>query len=174
MNSKIYQNEIIGNLRITEENNIVTAIEFADGEYSPDEICSDLPENAEAGSGVLDRAYAQIEEYLRGCREEFTFPVQIAGTEFQKEVWSALLTIPYGETRSYGEIAEMIGKPRATRAVGMANNANRLPIVIPCHRVIGKDGRLTGYGGGIDRKKLLLEIERKGVAEGTALGAGGN
>ncbi|MBQ6622452.1 MAG: methylated-DNA--[Mogibacterium sp.] len=159
MNSHIYYNDIIGRIRITAEDHAVTAIEFMNGR----EEVTCTGEGDGESQALLDKAYRQIDEYLRGQREEFTFPIRIAGTEFQQEVWSTLLTIPYGETRTYGEVAEMIGNPNACRAVGMANNRNRLPIVIPCHRVIGKDGRLIGYNGGIEIKKKLLEIERRGL-----------
>ena len=112
---------------------------------------------------VLARARQQIMEYLEGEREEFTFPVRMNGTKFQKEVWTALLDIPYAETCSYGDVARAIGKPKACRAVGMANNKNPLPIVIPCHRVIGADGRMVGYAAGLDVKAKLQSIERQSV-----------
>ncbi|CAM3154616.1 methylated-DNA--[protein]-cysteine S-methyltransferase [Sporolactobacillus spathodeae] len=101
----------------------------------------------------------QIDDYLAGKRHSFDCPILLIGTEFQKKVWRALETIPYGETRTYSDIAAQIGKPGASRAVGGANNKNPLPLIIPCHRVIGKDGTLTGYGGGLEIKQALLEIE---------------
>jgi methylated-DNA-[protein]-cysteine S-methyltransferase len=103
----------------------------------------------------------QLREYFAGKRDEFDLPLAPEGTEFQQEVWRAVAAIPYGETRSYGEIARQIGKADAVRAVGAANGQNPLPIVIPCHRVIGSDGRLTGYGGGLPLKKRLLELESR-------------
>jgi methylated-DNA-[protein]-cysteine S-methyltransferase len=114
--------------------------------------------------GLLDpsanaRIVAQIEEYFSGERRVFDLPVSLDGTPFQMAVWKALARIPYGETRSYGQIAEAVGRPGAARAVGMANHANPIPIVIPCHRVIGHDGSLTGYGGGLDIKARLLSME---------------
>ena len=102
----------------------------------------------------------QLEEYFNGSRTVFSLPLDIRGTEFQKSVWDALKKVPYGETRSYGEIARSIGKPKAARAVGNANRKNPIPIVIPCHRIIGSDGSMTGFGGGIPLKKKLLELER--------------
>ena len=108
---------------------------------------------------VLKKACRQIQEYLEEEREEFTFPIRMEGTRFQEEVWCAMLDIPYGETRTYREIAEAAGSPKAWRAVGIAANHNRLPLVIPCHRVIGSRGRLTGYNGGLDIKEKLLTIE---------------
>lgn len=108
---------------------------------------------------VLKKACRQIQEYLEEEREEFTFPIRMEGTRFQEDVWCAMLDIPYGETRTYREIAEAAGSPKAWRAVGIAANHNRLPLVIPCHRVIGSRGRLTGYNGGLDIKEQLLIIE---------------
>ena len=160
MNSHIYINDVIGKIRITEDDHAIVGIEFVNG---GGELCAPGECDSES-QALLDKAYQQIDEYVRGEREEFALPIRLEGTEFQKEVWSALLTIPYGETRTYGEIAEMVNRPKASRAVGMANNRNKLPIVIPCHRVIGRDGRLIGYNGGIELKKKLLEIERKGLA----------
>lgn len=113
-----------------------------------------------AAREILEQAAREIGEYFEGCRREFTFPTEAAGTPFQQAVWNALKEIPYGETRSYGEIARQIGHPRASRAVGQANNRNPLPIVVPCHRVIGASGALTGYAGGLDIKVRLLELER--------------
>ncbi|KQL55822.1 MULTISPECIES: methylated-DNA--[protein]-cysteine S-methyltransferase [Bacillaceae] len=101
----------------------------------------------------------QLTEYLNGERHDFHVPIDLIGTPFQKKVWSALRTIRYGETKSYKEIAEMIGAPKAVRAVGGANNKNPLPIVIPCHRVIGSNGAMVGYGGGLPTKERLLALE---------------
>ncbi len=107
-----------------------------------------------------DIVEAQLAEYFAGTRKEFDFPLTLIGTDFQKRVWNELLKIPFGETRSYGDLARTLGDPDCVRAVGMANGANRLAIVVPCHRVIGADGSLTGYGGGLWRKKRLLELEQ--------------
>lgn len=107
------------------------------------------------------RARAQLAEYFTGDRQEFDLDLEPAGTEFQRMVWKALLTIPYGEVRSYGEIAEQIGKPGAARAVGLANGRNPIAVIVPCHRVIGASGHLTGYGGGLDRKRYLLDLEQQ-------------
>ena len=112
-----------------------------------------------AAETLLDRAERELKEYFAGSRRDFTFPIAPAGTPFQQEVWSALRTIPYGETRTYGQIAASVGRPRACRAVGMANNRNPIAIVVPCHRVVGSSGALTGYAGGLDAKALLLRIE---------------
>jgi O-6-methylguanine DNA methyltransferase len=112
------------------------------------------------------QAYAsELEEYFAGKRREFTFPLDLRGTDFQQSCWRALLAIPYGETRTYADIARAVGKPTAFRAVGMANNRNPIAIVVPCHRVIASDGTLCGYGGGLDIKRKLLELE--GALSGT-------
>ena len=101
----------------------------------------------------------QLEAYFAGGLTEFDVDMRLDGSGFQRRVWAALTTIPYGQTRSYGEIADQIGAPTAARAVGAANGRNPISIIVPCHRVIGSAGRLTGYGGGIDRKRILLELE---------------
>lgn len=101
----------------------------------------------------------ELTEYFAGKRREFTFPLDLRGTPFQLKCWHALLRIPYGETRSYADIARAVGKPQAFRAVGMANNRNPIAIVVPCHRVVASDGTLCGYGGGLDVKRKLLELE---------------
>jgi O-6-methylguanine DNA methyltransferase len=109
--------------------------------------------------GLVVLALDQIVEYLNGARREFDLPLDLRGTEFQRRVWATVAGIPYGETRTYADIARAIGKPKAVRAVGAANGANPLPLVVPCHRVLGSDGSLTGYGGGLDVKRQLLEME---------------
>ena len=110
-------------------------------------------------SPLLLRAREELEEYFAGRRREFDLPLSPHGTPFQRQVWQALRTIPYGSTCTYGQLAAAVGNPRAARAVGMANHRNPLPILIPCHRVIGSTGSLTGYAGGVERKRLLLSIE---------------
>ncbi|MBU0508030.1 methylated-DNA--[protein]-cysteine S-methyltransferase [bacterium] len=110
---------------------------------------------------LFDELRGQLDEYFRGERREFSLTLKLAGTPFQESVWHALLTIPYGSTRSYQEQAKMIGRPDAVRAVARANGQNRIAIIVPCHRVIGKDGGLTGYGGGLERKEWLLNHERQ-------------
>jgi methylated-DNA-[protein]-cysteine S-methyltransferase len=112
-----------------------------------------------------DRAFPdaveQLEAYFAGERTDFDLELGLAGSEFQRRVWHALLTIPYGETRSYGQVAKQIGANGSARAVGLANGRNPIAIIVPCHRVIGATGSLTGYGGGLDRKRSLLELERR-------------
>jgi methylated-DNA-[protein]-cysteine S-methyltransferase len=111
--------------------------------------------------GAFGAAVDQLEAYFAGELMDFDVELDLRGTEFQRRVWKALLTIPFGETRSYGEIAEQIGAPGAARAVGLANGHNPIAIVVPCHRVIGANGSLTGFGGGLDRKRTLLELENQ-------------
>ena len=134
---------VIGPLTVFESDGVVNEIRF--GAYAED---------------VADNAISrQLYEYFAGDRKSFDVRIEPRGTKFHRDVWNALLKIPYGETRSYSEIARAIGRPAAIRAVGAANGANPIPIVIPCHRVIGSNGSLTGFGGGIDVKRRLLELE---------------
>lgn len=116
---------------------------------------------------LIDRVREQLGAYFAGERRDFDFPLDTPGTDFQNRVWRALLEIPYGETTSYGELAGAIGSPGGARAVGMANGANRIAIVIPCHRVIESGGGLRGYGGGLERKRFLLDLERGTSGSGT-------
>jgi methylated-DNA-[protein]-cysteine S-methyltransferase len=113
----------------------------------------------EGSNVVLEQTRAQLTEYFEGSRREFDLPLSPRGTAFQRDVWLALQAIPYGETISYAELARRLGKPSAMRAVGAANGRNPLPIVVPCHRVIGADGSLTGFGGGLPTKQYLLTLE---------------
>jgi len=119
----------------------------------------------EKSAGAMRAYVQQLEEYFAGERREFSFALDLRGTDFQLACWRALLAIPYGETRTYADIARAVGKPNAFRAVGMANNRNPVAIVVPCHRVIASDGTLCGYGGGLDMKRKLLELE--GALTGT-------
>jgi methylated-DNA-[protein]-cysteine S-methyltransferase len=118
----------------------------------------------EQNDAVLEKTRKQVDEYLNGNREEFDIPLLMVGTEFQRRVWRELIKVPYGATSTYGQIAEEIGSPRAVRAVGNANRANPISIIVPCHRVIGSNGGLVGYGGGLSVKKRLLELERSNLA----------
>lgn len=117
-------------------------------------------------TALTDLVFRQISEYMEGRRRAFDFPYALRGTEFQQKVWRALCAIPYGETRTYGEIAAAVGNPRACRAVGMANHYNPILIAVPCHRVIGANGKLTGYGSGLDMKEALLQLERTVSGQG--------
>lgn len=122
--------------------------------------CVDHPGADHRSSPVSDLAAAQLREYFEGTRKSFDLSLSPMGTEFQKSVWNALTQIPYGETRSYGEIAAAVGNPNAARAVGMACSRNPIWIAIPCHRVVGKNASLTGYAGGLGMKRALLELEQ--------------
>ena len=110
---------------------------------------------------LLAKAEKELSEYFGGKRQSFTAPLDMGGTYFQKQVWEALLGIPYGETRTYGQLANQLGNPKATRAVGAANGRNPIAIIVPCHRVVGFDGKLTGFAGGLDAKAHLLRLERQ-------------
>lgn len=148
---KIYFYETnIGKIKIAEEENKIIQISITD---------NNLDGRVEETEIIKD-TYIQIKEYLDGKRREFQVQINPKGTEFMKKVWNELMNIPYGKTCSYGEIAEKIGNPKASRAVGMANNKNPIMIIIPCHRVIGKNGKMVGYAGGIDIKEKLLNIEK--------------
>ena len=117
-------------------------------------------EYVEGISDVIEKARHQLNEYFQNQRREFDIPLLFVGTDFQKKVWNELLKIPYGKTISYGELAKQIGMPNAVRAVANTNAVNALSIIVPCHRVIGSNGSLTGYGGGLERKMFLLELEK--------------
>ena len=143
----------IGPLTLAGRDSVLTNLRMVDQTYEPSR--ADWSANPRA----FDDAVEQLGAYFAGELTEFDIELDLQGTEFQRRVWQALLTIPYGETRSYGEIAEQIGAPGSARAVGLANGHNPIAIVVPCHRVIGANGSLTGYGGGVDRKRTLLELE---------------
>jgi len=147
----------IGDLRIVERGGAITAIEF-----SPFRDHDGRPRgDRDDANAVLAEAVRQLRAYFDRDLKEFDLPLDPTGSEFQRSVWGQLLAIGYGDTASYGEIARRLGKTNAaSRAVGLANGSNPIPIVIPCHRVIGADGTLTGYAGGIERKQALLEIEQ--------------
>ena len=121
-------------------------------------------EFVEQNDEVLAKTRKQVDEYLSGNRTEFNIPLLMVGTEFQRRVWKALMKVPYGVTSTYGQMAEDIGSPKAVRAVGNAIGANPVSIIIPCHRIIGGDGQLVGYGGGLSVKKRLLKLEQKSTA----------
>lgn len=142
----------IGTLSLCQENNVITKLYFNNN--APLDFTNHK-------TALLEEAAYQIQAYLAGTLKVFSFPYQAKGTAFQKKVWSSLLTIPYGETRSYKDIATLINRPTAYRAVGSANNKNQLPLIIPCHRVIGSDQTLVGYAGGLKIKEFLLILEAK-------------
>lgn len=153
----------VGPMGIAATETAVTRIFFGSGRSSgktgrePNAPADCTPENA---TPLLLQAAGELAEYFAGARREFTFPLAPAGTPFQLSVWKTLRTIPYGETRTYGQIAAQIGRPTACRAVGMANNRNPIAIAIPCHRVIGSSGSLVGYAPGVAVKEQLLRLEK--------------
>jgi methylated-DNA-[protein]-cysteine S-methyltransferase len=144
----------IGELRLTAVDGVLSGLHMQTHRHSPQ-----LPPDARGVPSDFTEVIAQLEAYFAGELVEFDLPLRMVGTEFQEQVWRGLRDIPYGETISYGELARRIGCPDSSRAVGLANGRNPVSIVVPCHRVIGADGSLTGYGGGLDRKVWLLEHE---------------
>ena len=146
----------LGALTLVGEGNDLCGVYFEDQRHAP--VAATFGEHR---PHALAQARAQLDAYFCGELTTFDLPLAATGTAFQKRVWAALVEIPYGETRSYGEIASRIGQPGAARAVGLANGRNPIGIIVPCHRVVGADGSLTGYGGGVERKRALLELERR-------------
>ena len=138
-----------------------------DGDYGLEEALEDEGFVVSQDEGRTARARGELREYYAGERREFGLPILLVGSEWQKAVWRELTRIPYGETRSYGEIADRLDRPGAARAVGRANATNRLPLVVPCHRVIAADGTLGGFNGGLHLKERLLEHERRVMAAGS-------
>ena len=152
---KKVMNSPVGKIEIVEENEKIIELN----------IYNEKKNNIiEKDTKLLLETQKQIKEYFEGKRTKFEIPLNPKGTEFMKKVWKELLNIPYGEVRTYKEIAEKIGNSKASRAVGMANNKNPIPIIIPCHRVIGSNNKLVGYALGLDMKKYLLDLERKVVS----------
>lgn len=139
-----------GQLKIGYEGNAVTLLTRTDD-----------PVSKTGRTALTDLVFQQVTEYLEGQRRTFDFPYILHGTPFQEKVWRALCDIPYGETRTYGQIAAAVGNPKAGKAVGMANHYNPILIAVPCHRVIGANGKLTGYAAGLDMKEALLRLERE-------------
>lgn len=150
MKSYYYCDSPIGKLTLVSEDEHLIGLYF--GEVEVDGI--------NESSIVISDALVQLEEYFKRSRREFTIPLKFYGTKFQKKCWEELLKIPYGETKSYKEIANLVGSPKGYRAVGMANNKNPISIIAPCHRVIGSNGKLVGFGGGIDKKEFLIYLEK--------------
>ncbi len=146
--TSVYETDI-GKISIVSDGQFIERLDFGENEG---EMLS-CPLN--------DQVALDLDHYFRGKLRQFEVPLNPIGTLFQRQVWKALQTIPYGETRSYKQLAELIGNPKACRAVGMANNRNPIAIIIPCHRVIGADGKLVGYGGGLPIKEYLLELEQR-------------
>ena len=145
----------VGTLTLTAVDGRLTGLHM-DGQRHAPTTSADWERDDSGLAAIVE----QLEAYFAGSREAFEVDLDLAGTEFQRAVWAGLLEIPYGETMSYGELARRVGRPGASRAVGLANGRNPVAIIVPCHRVIGANGTLTGYGGGLDRKVWLLEHER--------------
>jgi len=146
----------LGGLRLVTGDQGLVAVLWPDD--APDRVR--LPEMVEApGHPVLVETAAQLAAYFAGTLDRFRLRLDLRGTDFQKQVWAALLAIPFGETRSYGDLARQIGRPAASRAVGAANGRNPISIIVPCHRVVGSAGALTGFAGGLDAKRFLLDLE---------------
>ena len=145
----------IGTITLSESNGSLLELSFNDANVPDYYIIQETT--------LLRKASSQLKEYFSADRKKFSLPLNPTGTPFQKKVWNALLSIPYGETRSYKDIAILIDNPKASRAIGMANNKNPISIFIPCHRVIGSNGKLVGYGGGLNIKKHLLGLEKNNI-----------
>lgn len=150
------ENEILGLIAIVEEKDGISAIEFL--RDNQDRAAQLKTENE---SQLTKECKKQLEEYFSGKRKEFNIKLDIIGTDFQVSAWKAMQKIPYGKTISYSEEAKMAGNEKAVRAIGAANGRNKIPIIIPCHRVVGKNGKLVGYTGGLDIKEYLLKLEKK-------------
>lgn len=144
----------VGDLALVGDGEALSGLYMTDHRHRPP-----LAPGARRDDRAFAQARRQLDEYFAGERTRFILPLRMEGTDFQRAVWRALLDIPYGETMSYGELARSIGRPGASRAVGLANGRNPVSIVVPCHRVIGSSGALTGYGGGMERKRFLLDLE---------------
>jgi len=155
-----------GELTLVAEDGVLTGLYMEQQRHRPRQETF-----GERDAGPFGRVIDQLGEYFDGSRKEFDLPLSLRGTPFQKTVWAALLEIPYGETISYGRLADRIGRPTASRAVGLANGKNPVGIIVPCHRVVGSTGDLTGYGGGLDRKQRLLAFECGSVTSPAAQGA---
>lgn len=144
-----------GPLTLVAEDGVLCGLYMTDQRHRPAQETFGEPRG-----GAFAEAVEQLDAYFAGRRREFTLPLRLTGTPFQRRVWEQLRAIPYGETRTYGELAHALGNPQASRAVGLANGKNPIGIIVPCHRVIGANGSLTGYGGGLARKRRLLDLEQ--------------
>lgn len=159
MKHKGYYKSPLGRICIEEKDGAIAGLYFVKSMDEKETTENEITENETIENETIEEAKRQLGEYFSGRRREFTLPVRLEGTDFQVKVWRALQTIPYGETRSYGDIAKQIGNPKAARAIGNANNKNHILLLVPCHRVIGADGSLVGFESGLDAKKYLLELE---------------
>ena len=155
----------IGRLLLVADEEGLRQVSFAEGRTP-----ASVDPSWEKDDRHLRESVRQLQAFFAGELERFELPLKPEGTEFQQKVWSALCRIPFGETRSYGELARRLGNPSASRAVGLANGSNPIAIIIPCHRVIGSNGKLTGYGGGLENKQWLLDFERRQLRLGFGQG----
>lgn len=157
-----YHDYLVGRMGIIDNGGLIAGIFFADGDADlKGGISGEISETA-----LTRETNRQLQEYFAGERREFNLPIKAEGTAFQEAVWAEMVKIPFGETKSYKDLAVAVGKPKAGRAVGAACNQNPISLVVPCHRVVGSNGKLTGYAGGLDRKKFLLDLENLGVQNG--------
>ena len=159
MTYEVY-NAPIGPLLIKEDDGHIVEVSFMEADTRPG-FRDDTPLLHSSGtSAIIANCIRELDAYFSGILREFTVPIKLNGTDFQKRTWAALMTIPYGNTISYKQLAKRIGQPNAARAVGSANNRNPISIIVPCHRVVGANGALVGYGGGLGNKEFLLELEK--------------
>lgn len=156
----------LGRMRVTTADDALVGLHFDTAGGTPD-----ADDDAAHERATIAAVRSQLDEYFRGIRMRFDLPFRLDGTPFQQEVWAAVMEIPYGQTSTYARVAEALGRPQAVRAVGAANGRNPISIVVPCHRLIGTGGSLTGYGGGLDRKRALLDLEMR-TTSGVGGGAG--
>ncbi len=155
MKQAFFYDMVLGRVGIAQQDGAVTDVFMSGDQIPPDVEIQETP--------LLLQAANELKEYFQGLRKEFSVPLRPEGTAFQIKVWEALLQIPYGQTWTYGQLARAVGNPKASRAVGMANHRNPIMILIPCHRVIGSNGSLVGYGGGLPMKEALLKLEKSGA-----------
>ena len=150
----------VGRILLVAQRDTLIRLEFTDRPHA-----QGIPASATAGSPFLEEVHRQISAYFAGTLHRFDIPLRLQGTPFQQRVWQALSEIPFGSVSTYSHLANQIGRPTAVRAVGAANGQNPISIVVPCHRLIGKDGHLTGYAGGLEAKRWLLRHERHGISD---------
>ena len=167
MRSRAVIDSAVGPLTLVAQDGAIVGLYMDTQRHRPDDDELGVPDRRGREAEPFKAAADQLDAYFAGALTRFTLSLAPRGSQFQQRVWAALQHIPYGETESYGELADRIGSPGAARAVGLANGKNPIGIIIPCHRVVGADGSLTGYGGGLDRKKQLLDLEL--AVSGTAL-----
>jgi methylated-DNA-[protein]-cysteine S-methyltransferase len=167
MNTHTVIDSPVGQLTLVAANGVLAGLYMEQQRRRPLEETFGL---ANADGEPFAEVAAQLKDYFAGQRREFDLPLTFSGTPFQQRVWTALREVPYGQTVSYGQLADILGQPTAARAVGLANGKNPIGIIVPCHRVVGSTGNLTGYGGGLERKRYLLDVERGDALFSRAVG----